>query len=145
MIFIVKIILNLLCLVMTFAWKAGYTFSTFSVFKIHNSVSLWVKITRKLNSFVPRAKTKQQLCNRMWCHKSVDYRSIYELSLSRAPPPGENWYILYNDCAYIIQNYGWFVIPIGNHQCKKKIGRSFNFATSLRHIFVLHTYLILNR
>jgi len=50
----------------------------------------------------------------------------------------------YNDCAYIIQNYGGFVIPIGNHQCKKKIGRSFNFATSSRHIFVLNTYLIIN-
>ena len=27
-----------------------YTFSTFSAFRIHNSVSLWVKITRKPNS-----------------------------------------------------------------------------------------------
>ena len=84
MIFIIKIKLNLLCLVTIFAWKAGYIPSQHSR---HNSVSLW--ITRKPNSILLlRAKTEQQLCNRMWCHKSVDHRYTRQLpGAIRGVPP----------------------------------------------------------
>ena len=44
-----------------------------------------------------RAKTEQQLCNRMWCHKSVDHRYTRQVPgatrryWSRGPPrPGNN-------------------------------------------------------
>ena len=54
-----------------------YTFSTFCAFKIYNSVSLWVKITRKPNSIGRPSWSclgaSRQICNRMWCHKSMDH------------------------------------------------------------------------
>ena len=42
-----------------------YTFSTFSAFKIHNSVSLWVKITKKPSSIGRPSWCFARLCNRM--------------------------------------------------------------------------------
>ena len=70
------------------------TFSTFSAFKIHNSVSLWVKITRKPNSigrpFLCLAR-KQSRNSATGCDVInrwiIDIRNKYQALLESCPPP----------------------------------------------------------
>ena len=70
------------------------TFSTFSAFKIHNSVSLWVKITRKPNSigrpslYLARKQSRNSatgcdVINR-WI---IDIRNKYQALLESFPRP----------------------------------------------------------
>ena len=60
---------------MTFAGKAGFLPSQHSRY--------WNQIASG-SILVLRAKTKQQLCNRMWCHKSMDHRyTKFRLVLGR--------------------------------------------------------------
>ena len=70
------------------------TFSTFSAFKIHNSVSLWVKITRKPNSigrpFLCLAR-KQSRNSATGCDVInrwiIDIRNKYQALLASCPTP----------------------------------------------------------
>ena len=74
-----------------------YTFSTFSAFKIHNSVSLWVKITKKPNTigrpslcFAPKQSsnfaTECDVINR-WI---IGIRNKYQELLESYHPPRLN-------------------------------------------------------
>ena len=74
-----------------------YTFSTFSAFKIHNSLCLAVgeNMTRKPNSilrpslcFAPEQSSN--FATRMWCHKSMDHRYT-KFCLVVPPPPSPSW------------------------------------------------------
>ena len=103
MIFIVKIILNLLCFGHDICLKGRlYTFSTFSAFRIHNSVSLywWVKITRKPNSI---GRTSWCFAPQLWCALSCATGVMAPSSLFSHRP----WSYFHNTISRI-----FFVIPV---------------------------------
>ena len=103
MIFIVKIILNLLCFGHDICLKGRlYTFSTFSAFRIHNSVSLywWMKITRKPNSI---GRPSWCFAPQLWCALACATRVMAPTPLSPHPP----WSYFHNTISRI-----FFVIPV---------------------------------
>ena len=70
------------------------TFSTFSAFKIHNSVSLWVKITRKPNSIgrpslcLARKQSRNSATGCDFINRwIIDIRNKYQALLESFPPP----------------------------------------------------------
>ena len=139
-----------------------YTFSTFSAFKIHNSVSLWVKITKKPNS-IGRPPwcfaTKQSsnfatgcdVINRWIIGTRNKYRALLE---SWAPPlcPAErklkklSWKFSNSYFQELEQKYGnkfhlTEEIPL-NPFFKRKIGRFLLYALLGRDEYVVVDMLI---